>query len=361
MTSGGDDRHDEALCRQGFEVTRPGTPTIPHGKIRRLLVFGCSAFVLIIALLIYGQFRLRRIPIAMRPLPSGSGTDATLARHVLRLAADIGDRNYLLPESQKAAALYIADQFRLSGYEPIAQVYRVPGPKGEIELRNILVKRPGSQPQAPILVVGAHYDTFSGTPGADDNASGVAGLLELARRFHGTTGTIEMRFVAFDSEEPPFFGTSNMGSWQCAKALKDEKRQVKGMISLEMLGCYRFEKGSQQYPPPLGLVFPDRGDYIGAVADLGSRRFLSEFKSGFHAPKGTPLVAAALPRMVGVIEISDQLSFWKHGFPAFMVTDTAFLRNPAYHQPDDTPAKLDYVTMADVVDGLEAALRAMTR
>ena len=314
-----------------------------------------------IAVLIYGQFRLRRIPIAMKTPPSGSGTNAVLARHVLHLAGDIGDRNYLLPAAQRAAALYITQQFRLSGYEPAEQTYRVPGPQGEVELRNILVKRPGSQPQAPVLVIGAHYDTFTGTPGADDNASGIAGLLELARRFRNTTGSVELRFVAFDSEEPPFFGTCDMGSWQCAKAFKDEKRQFKGMISLEMLGCYRFEKGSQQYPPVLGLFFPDTGNYIGAVANLASRSLLKEFKAGYHAPKGTPLVAAALPRMVGVIELSDQLSFWKHGFPALMVTDTAFLRNPAYHQAADTPDKLDYATMADVVDGLEAALKAMTK
>ena len=336
-------------------------PPTPNSKILSLLVLGCSALGLAIASFLYGRYRLRKIPIVMKPLPSGSGTDATLARHVLRLAGEIGDRNYLLTEAQKAAASYISDQFRLSGYEPIEQAYPVPGPKGEVELRNILVKRPGSQPQAPILVVGAHYDTKSGTPGADDNASGIAGLLELARRFHGTTGSMELRFVAFNSEEPPFFGTRNMGSWQYAKALKAEKRQVKGMISLEMLGCYRFEKGSQQYIPPLGLVYPNQGNYIAAVANLGSRRLLNEFKSGFLAPKGTPLVAAALPRLVGVIGLSDQLSFWKHGFPAIMVTDTAFLRNPAYHQPDDIPTKLDYATMADVVDGLEAALKAMTR
>ncbi len=147
----------------------------------------------------------------IKPLPSGSGTNATLARHVLRLAGEIGDRNYLLAEAQKSAASYISDQFRLSGYEPIEQAYPVPGPKGQVQLRNILAKRPGSQPQSPILVVGAHYDTKSGTPGADDNASGIAGLLELARRFHGTTGSIELRFVAFDSEEPLFFFTKNKG------------------------------------------------------------------------------------------------------------------------------------------------------
>ena len=336
-------------------------PTFRGGKFWRLVNFGLAVFIALTVVSLARQRRFREVPLAMKPIPSSPGTPARLARHVVRLAGEIGDRSYMNHAAQRAAGDYIAQQFRLAGYQPLQQAYQARGPQGSPQLKNIWVSRRGEGAEAPVLVLGAHYDTTYGTPGADDNASGVAALLELARRFQGKPGAAELRFVAFDSEEPPFFGTEQMGSWHFARQLKNEKRKVLGMIALEMLGCYRSEKGTQKYPPLLGLVYPSRGNYIGAVADWRSRRLLRTLKAGYLAPRGTPLVAAALPRLVGVISLSDQLSFWKHGFPALMVTDTAFLRNPHYHLPGDTPATLDYETMADVVDGLEASLDKMTR
>jgi hypothetical protein len=152
-----------------------------------------------------------------------------------------------------------------------------------------------------------------------------------------------------------------MGSAFHAAALKEEGRVVKGMLSLEMLGYYSDAKGSQRYPWPLSLFYPDTADFIGLVSDLSSRAFLKEFRAGFKTPKGTKHVASSLPAWIGEITLSDHKCYWDEGFPALLVTDTSFLRYPHYHLMSDTAEKLDYERMADVVDGLEAALEALRR
>jgi Zn-dependent M28 family amino/carboxypeptidase len=198
------------------------------------------------------------------------------------------------------------------------------------------------------IVVGAHYDTVPGSPGADDNASGVAVLIELSKMIDG------IRFVAFANEEAPYFLSPEMGSFVYAR---DRAQGVRAMFSLEMLGYYRDEPGSQRYPAPLGLFYPDRGNFIAFVADLGSFSLVRKSSRLFRQNSDFPSEWLAAPSIVPGLSWSDHWSFRQHGYPAVMVTDTAFYRYPHYHLPSDTPEKLDYERMARVTMGLAAMLK----
>ena len=200
------------------------------------------------------------------------------------------------------------------------------------------------------IVVGAHYDTVAGSPGADDNASGVAVLIELSRMVRG------VRFVAFANEEAPYFLTAEMGSFVYAR---DRSDGVRAMFSLEMLGYYDDAPGSQRYPAPLGLFYPDRGNFIAFVGDLGCMGLVRRSAAGFRKVSKFPCEWLAAPSVVPGLSWSDHWSFRKHGFPAVMVTDTAFYRYPHYHLPSDTPEKLDYERMASVTMGLAGMLKEM--
>lgn len=309
--------------------------------------------------MLYDLFRLASAP-APRPGIPHSPTAVTLSKDVSRLATN-GTRNVAHLRALELSAEYIIEQFKQAGYVPANQDYEVPGEGGPIRVRNIVATLPGQKPNAPVLIVGAHYDSALLAPGADDNATGVAAMLELARRLRAKSGNVEIRFVAFSTEEPPFFGTAHMGSHEFVRRLRDEHRDVAGMICLEMLGYYNSEKDSQKYPPGLSFFFPHRGDFIGAVSNLGSRPLLKKVISSLHPPKGTPVVSAALPGVFSSIKLSDQLWFWSAGYQAVMISDTAYYRNPNYHQLSDTPEKLDFEKMADVVDGLEGVVAALSR
>ena len=208
---------------------------------------------------------------------------------------------------------------------------------------------------AGAIVVGAHYDTVPGSPGADDNASGVAVLIELSRLLQGR----KIRFVAFANEEAPYFLGSEMGSFVAARALRERGETVQAMISLEMLGYYRDAPGSQRYPFPLRFFYPDRGDFIAFVGDLGARRLVRRCISLFRKSTSFPSEGLAAPASIPGVSWSDHWSFRRHGFPAIMVTDTAFYRYPHYHLPSDTPEKLDYERMARVTLGLAGALHEL--
>lgn len=332
-------------------------------KAGNLLLFGFLLLCAILAKCTYDLYDLARVPRAhhaMNELPKGSGA-SKLADHVRALAVDIGTRNYAHAAALEKAAAFVSRELESYGYALQTQEYEVRPPDAPaFKAKNFIAAVPASAPNAPILVIGAHYDTVSTTPGADDNASGTAVLLELARRFRGRGGKMEIRFVTYCTEEPPFFGTAQMGSAVHARSLKAEGRDVAGMISLEMLGFYADAKGSQKYPPPLSLFYPDRGNFLGMVSNLHSRKFLKAFEKGYQAPNGLPKIATSLPQWIGEIELSDQLNYWEQGFPAAMITDTAFLRNPNYHLPGDTIETLDFERMADATNGLEAAIRAFT-
>ena len=265
-----------------------------------------------------------------------------LRLHVAALAA--AERNTDL----ETAARYIEQAFRAQGAAVQVQQF----PSGGRTVRNIEAGKGA-------IVVGAHYDTVPGSPGADDNASGIAVLLELAA--HLKNESLPVRFVAFANEEPPYSFGPEMGSWAWAKRARERGESIRAMYSLEMLGYYRDTPGSPHYPAPLGLFYPDRANFIAFVGDLGARRLVRRSIDAFRKHAQFPSEGVAAPGFIPGVTWSDHWSFRQHGYPAMMITDTAFYRYPHYHLPSDTPDKLDYERMARVTLGLAAMLRAISR
>jgi Zn-dependent M28 family amino/carboxypeptidase len=281
--------------------------------------------------------------------------ESRLRRHVERLADEIGERHVLRPEALHAAERYIGETLRALGYEVSRQAYEAQG----VDSANLEVSIAGSGAASEIVLAGAHYDTVPGSPGADDNASGVAAILELARLLRSAKPARTIRLVAFVNEEPPFFFWGEMGSKVYARAARARGDDIRVMLSLEMLGCYSDEKGSQGYPPLLKYFYPAQGNYVAFVSNVRSRHALRGVFDAFRASSDFPAEKLAAPALVPGIGWSDQLSFWREGYPAAMVTDTAFHRYRHYHQPTDTPEKLDYARMAQVVEGLARTLGSL--
>ncbi len=275
-----------------------------------------------------------------------------LRREVERLAGEIGERHVWRYERLTAAAAAIEGALASAGYAVADQPFTADGRP----VRNLEAERRGSDRADEIVVIGAHYDTVPGCPGADDNASGVAVLLELARRFAPARPARTLRFVAFVNEEPPFFQTDQMGSYQYARRARARGERIVGMLSLESLGWYSDVKGSQQYPVPLAFFYPRRADFIGFVANVRSRALVRRVVETFRRRATLPSEAAAAPGWIAGVGWSDHWAFWRHGYPALMVTDTALFRYAHYHQPSDTPDRLDYGRMARLTGGLTAVV-----
>ena len=260
-----------------------------------------------------------------------SGTESRLRAHVEALAGTIGERHLLRPHALAAAADYIDAAWRAQGYVPERETFTADG----VDCANLVITRPGRFDE--ILLIGAHYDTVRGSPGADDNASGVAGLLELSRAFTAVTPSVTVRFVAFTNEEPPFFFTRQQGSVVHARAARARGERIALMISLEMLGYYDDRPGSQHYPPLFHWFYPDRGDFLGFVGDLRSRTLMRKAAAAFRTASELPLETCATLRWIPGVGSSDHAPFWRQGYRAFMVTDTAYHRNPYYHTAGDVP------------------------
>jgi Zn-dependent M28 family amino/carboxypeptidase len=218
---------------------------------------------------------------------------------------------------------------------------------------NVCAEIAGSARASEVVLVGAHYDTVAGCPGANDNGTGVAALLALARRFASVHAERTLRFVAFPGEEPPAFQTEAMGSLVFARASRAKGEKITAMICLETLGCYSDESGSQTYPiPMLRIAYPDRGDFVAFVGNVASRGLVREAIETFREKAAFPSEGAALPARIPGVGWSDQWSFWEQGYPAIMVTDTAPFRYPHYHRASDTAEKVDFERLARVVEGL---------
>jgi len=271
------------------------------------------------------------------------------------LAEDIGQRDAFNYEGLARAEADLRARFEALGYVVREQRFQVSG----TSVANLEVERIGRAQPAAIVVVGAHYDTAPGTRGANDNASGVAALLELAAEFARRTPDRTIRFVAFVNEEPPFFDTHEMGSAMCAAAAAARGDDIVGMMALETLGCYLPQRGSQQYPPPFGFFYPDRGDFIAFVGNVASRPFVRWSVGKFRETGRVPSQGAAAPGRMPGIFWSDHAPFWDYDWPALMVTDTAPFRYQHYHRWSDTPEQIDYHTMAVVVDGLIQVVEAL--
>ncbi|HTS51822.1 MAG TPA: M28 family peptidase [Burkholderiales bacterium] len=277
---------------------------------------------------------------------------AHLGRHVWTLAGEIGERNVFHPSALSSARDYIVREWRAQGLEPRLQSYLARG----IESSNVEVVLQGARHDSQSIVVGAHYDSVMGSPGADDNASAVAALLELSRALAPAPRARTLRMVAFVNEEPPFFFWGKMGSQVYARAARERGEDIRVMLSLEMLGYYRDEPRTQLYPPLFRWFYPNRGNFIGFVANLRSRRVLRRVFHAFRNNCDFPAERAAVPSWIPGVGWSDHLSFWREGYSALMVTDTAFYRYPYYHTAEDTPEKVDYPRLTAVANGLAGAL-----
>lgn len=278
-----------------------------------------------------------------------------LEAHVRALAEEIGERNVFNPGALSDARDYIERQWRAMGYEVVPQTYEVRG----MPCSNLEITRLGSGCADEMFLIGAHYDSVIGSPGANDNGTGVAAILEMARHFaHVETGRT-VRFVAFVNEEPPFSFSPQMGSMVYADAARKRGDDIRLMLSLETIGCYSDRPGSQQYPPLFRYFYPDAGNFIAFVSNFRSRGMLRRFTSAFRTHSEFPAEQVATFSWVPGISWSDHLSFWRRRYRALMVTDTAFYRYPHYHAPTDTADKVDYVAMEAVIGGINGALTTL--
>jgi hypothetical protein len=283
---------------------------------------------------------------------AGRASEARLRADVAALCAIGPNRNQFVVEGLRQAEAYIAGEFRKAGYTPKFHEYECYGET----VRNIEVELAGTSKAEEIVIIGGHYDSCAHVDdgqGADDNASGTAGVLELARLMAQAKPARTIRFVAFVNEEPPFFQQpGEMGSEVYAARCKERGEKVVAMLSIEMIGYFSTEPGSQHYPAPLSWFYPDTGDFIAFVGTFGNRRLVKDCIKVFRTEARFPSEGAALPSFLSGVEFSDHWSFRRHGYPAAMVTDTAFFRNHHYHTDRDTPAILDFDRMTRVVQGL---------
>lgn len=318
------------------------------------IILGISLILLIFAVLAAAACWLLKQPFVVPVRSESPPVEVSrLETHVRTLAQNFYPRSFDRPENLEHAASYIRAELAGSGGKVAEQVFPVEGRR----YRNI-VAHYGPE-QGPVLVIGAHYDSFADTPGADDNASGVAGLLELGRLLSKTPPAVRVELVAYCLEEPPHFRTSAMGSSWHARELRKSGREVRLMLSLEMIGYFRDAPGSQGYPFPfLNWMYPDRADFIAVVGRIQDWSATRRVKALMQGAGDLPVHSINAPTLVPGIDFSDHSNYWNEGFSALMITDTAFYRNPYYHGLDDTPDKLDYARMAKVVQGVYAVVQS---
>ena len=292
------------------------------------------------------------------PLPAATAEERDLAArlrtHVTAVASV--PHNVKHYAALERAAQHIERSLQELGYTIDRQAFDVAGRS----VRNIAATREPTNggAAAETLVLGAHYDSYDASPGANDNGTGVAATLELARLLKDwKPDKTRIRYVLFVNEEPPYFRTPDMGSWRYAKQLSERGERVRGMISLETMGFFSDKPGSQEFPPPFGLIYPSVGNFIAVVGMPASRAFLHEVMGSFRKHTAFPSVGGVAPDAVPGMGWSDHWAFREFGFPAIMLTDTAPFRYPHYHQPSDTPDKIDYAKLARITKGVERVMR----
>jgi len=272
-----------------------------------------------------------------------------LKSYVTHLAETIGERNLHQYKKLCEAADFIEAKFNKFGYEPTRQKYLVNG----LDCFNIEVEIKGTTTPKEIVIIGGHYDSVVGTPGANDNGSGTAAMLVLANHFRKSKPERTLRFVAWTNEEPPCFQRRDlMGSWVYAEKCRKDDLDIKAVLSLETMGYFTEEKNSQKYPAPLNLMYPSTGNFIGFVSDVNSGGLQRQVIKKFREHAKVPSEGASLPDVLPGVGWSDHWSFWQEGYVGLMVTDTALFRYPHYHKKTDTPDKINFPEFAKVVDGL---------
>ena len=327
-------------------------PFFPRGRWARLRLIVIVTGLPLVALL--GGVYMIGMPGRSHsgPMPPLTPEEVQLSRrlgdHVQALAGEIGARSTMFPAGLRKAERYVARAFRDLGLPPEEQPYVA----DRNEVKNLEATVTGSVRPGEIVLVGAHYDAYLSCPGANDNASGVAALLEIARTLGGKRYERTLRFVAFVNEEPPHFATSTMGSHVYARRARERGDDIVAMLSLETIGCYSDRKGSQKYPPPFSWFYPETGNFIACVGNLGSRKLVRKCVASFRRHTRFPSEGAALPGWITGVGWSDHRAFWEAGYPAMMITDTALFRYAHYHTSEDTPDRVDCDSMARVVAGV---------
>jgi hypothetical protein len=332
-------------------------PQGPNWKLR--LLFGALVFVLLaVAISVY---RITQMPLQSHtgPLPNLSGEEAEirdhLRVHVNYLSEAIGERNLSRPVSLQATANYLRSNLAQAGYTVAEHTFLVDGH----DVSNLEVTLSGVDRSGGTIIVGAHYDTAAGAPGANDNSSGVAAVLELARLLQRSTMRKTVRFVLFVNEEPPYFQTDKMGSVVYARQLRQDHVHVSAMISLETIGYYSDVPDSQKYPALLNLFYPSRGNFVGFVGNPESRDLVRLAVRRFRETSKFPSEGIAAPADWPGIGWSDQWSFWQQQYPGIMITDTAPFRYPYYHTPRDTANHVDFDGMSRVVEGIRRVIESL--
>lgn len=312
-----------------------------------------TAFVIlgVLVVLLYPILKIK-MSSSVHPPREDAFTDVEVKRlyeHVQNLSVRIGSRNFYEYDRLAQAEDYIKEVLENMGFAYSLQSYEY---KGKI-FKNIIVTLSGQGHDDGSVIIGAHYDTVFGTPGADDNASAVAVLLEICRLLQDHKPMRTLRFVFFTLEEPPLFRSRHQGSYIYARHLKEKKEAVHAMLCLEMLGYFNNKDGGQAYPVPgMNLLYPSTPDFVSIVGNLQSRALVEKVRDSIK--RGSTIHVegiATLPYVPGV-DFSDHRSFWKMGYPAVMITDTAFYRNPNYHTENDTIDTLNFVKMASLLKGL---------
>jgi hypothetical protein len=281
---------------------------------------------------------------------------ARLEFHVRLLSTTLAPRDYAHPANLDRVAEYIRHEFAQAKGRVSDQPFQVDGRT----YRNIIAAF-GPETQERVIV-GAHYDAAGPYPGADDNASGVAGLIELAHLLAVSQLPMQVELIAYTLEEPPFFMTEQMGSAVHARSLQEEGALVRAMLSLEMIGYFSDAEGSQHFPRRiLSLLYPERGNFITVVGKFGQGLLARRIKKAMAGGSSLPVYSINAPRSIPGIDFSDHLNYWQAGYKAVMITDTSFYRNPNYHTAADTAETLDYRQMGQVVAGVYAAVKDLAQ
>jgi hypothetical protein len=312
-------------------------------------VLGTVAGVIFLAWILVAQ------PSCRSNHTSGTRVDPVKLRvHVEALSQRFFPRDWQHRENLDHCAEYIAGHFKQAGADVEFQEFTV----GKNQYRNVIGRFNAGR--GARVIVGAHYDSCGEEPGADDNASGIAALIELAYLFGRNSPAIPVEVVAYVLEEPPFFQSGMMGSAIHAKSVAGDKANVRGVIALEMVGCFSDEWGSQAYPAPvLRLLYPSRANFIGVVGRWDQGDWIKIVKAGMKGATDLPVYSIRAPSTIPGVDFSDHASYWPYGIKAAMVTDTAFYRNKTYHKSGDTPDRLDYSRMAEVVVSVSEAIRSL--
>jgi len=333
-----------------------GIKLVSKAALKRLLILGVTLSIIIA----WAYFVMIRMPGdsyrgAMQPLTEQEITlQKALHQDVQKLSGEIGEHNYLQYPKLVAAANFLEESLTASGYKVNRQGYQTKVAKQTYY--NLEVEIKGTNRSDEIVVIGGHYDSVYGSPGANDNSTGAAAVLELARLFAKKKPSRTLRFVEFVNEEPPFFWTDDMGSLVYAKRCKSRGEKIVAMLSLETIGYYSNKPGSQKYPFPLNLLYPSVGNFIAFIGNPASGNLVRQAIASFRHHTKYPSEGAALPDKIPGVGWSDHWAFWQQGYPGVMVTDTAPFRYPYYHTSGDTPDQINYERMARVVAGLEAVV-----